>query len=109
MGNDEEITRNVWLRTADRFNDHSLGWLRETRSGYHNYFTDCLENEQPWVMNLLLDENEEDSEPWEHQYDPEHNFLFGKVGPGLPDTVWRGNWTFNSIENLHPIIKEKCE
>ena len=43
MGFDESVVRNVNLRTKAKFNDATLNWLRQTRSGYRVHYENCLE------------------------------------------------------------------
>ena len=100
MGWEESVVRNVNLRTKAKFNDHSLNWLREARSGYRVHYENCLEQQQPWVMNLLIDMDFDPDDPWPHHYDPDYDFLFGSVGPGLPKTVWEGHTIFNSLSTV---------
>ena len=63
MGFDQEAIRNVYLRTAAKFNNCTLNWLREARSGYRVHYEECLENQMPWVMNLLIDDDEDPEDP----------------------------------------------
>lgn len=56
-------------------------------------------------MNLMLDEDEDSSDPWPHHYDPEYDFLFGAVGPGLPLTVWEGHKVLKDLNLIPEQIK----
>ena len=94
MGWDMDVMKNIWLRTASFLNNNSLNWLRNTRAAYRKTYEECLQTGEPWVMNLILDEDEEAVQPWPHQYDPGYDFLFGNCGPGLPSTVWEGKHIF---------------
>ena len=58
-------------------------------------------------MNLLLDLDFDPDQPWPHHYDPDYDFLFGKVGPGLPQTVWEGHTIFNSLDTVPAQIKPR--
>ena len=100
MGWGDDVVRNVWLRTVAKVDTHALAWLRDTRSGHREHYEYCLQYSQPWVVNVLLDDDEDDSEEWPHHYDPDFDFLFGKAGPGLPSTVWEGHKIFNSIDTV---------
>lgn len=60
-------------------------------------------------MNLMLDEDEDSSDPWPHHYDPEYDFLFGAVGPGLPLTVWEGHKVLKDLNLIPEQIKEVLE
>lgn len=109
MGWEMNAMRNVNLRTVARMNTHALGWLREQRANLRTSYENCLEQMQPWIMNLLLDEDENPEDPWPHMYDPDLDFLFGKVGPGLPETVWEGHKIFKSMELLPECVKARIE
>ena len=62
----------------------------------------------PWVMNLLLDLDEDPEDPqWPHHYDPDYDFLFGTVGPGLPETVWEGHSIFNSLTTVPSQVQQR--
>ena len=106
MGWDLTSMRNIWLRTVAKLHTHALGWLREQRSSHNSYYEECLENMQPWVLNVILDDDEEGSEPWPHHYDPDFDFLFGKAGPGLPETVWEGHKIFASLDSIPPQLEQ---
>ena len=108
MGFNESNVRNVYLRTAAKLNNCTLNWLREARSGYRKHYEACLENQMPWVMNLLLDLDEDPEDPqWPHHYDPDYDFLFGTVGPGLPETVWEGHSIFNSLTTVPSQVQQR--
>ena len=107
MGWDESVIRNVNLRTKAKFNNFTLNWLREARSGYRAHYENCLEQLEPWVMNLLIDLDFDPDRPWPHHYDPDYDFLFGKVGPGLPETVWEGHTIFNSLATVPVQIRPR--
>ena len=106
MGHDLNAMKNIWLRTAAKLNSHALAWLREARSNHREEYDRCIENMRPWVMNLILDEDEETEEPWPHHYDPDFDFLFGKAGPGLPETVWEGHKLLNSVDTVPLPLKQ---
>lgn len=100
LGFDLNLMKNIWMRKVAVMNPHALAWLRETRHRYREEYDSCIENLKPWVMNLILDEDEEGDEPWPHHYDPDFDFLFGKAGPGLPETVWEGHKLLENLDTL---------
>lgn len=106
IGHDPSVMKNIWLRTAAKMNTHALAWLREARSNHRDMYEQCIEECQPWIMNLIIDEDEEGEEPWPHHYDPDFDFLFGKAGPGLPETVWEGHKLLNNVDTVPLPVKQ---
>ena len=61
-------------------------------------------------MNLILDEDEDpENDVWPHLYDPQYDFLFGKVGPGLPWNVWEGHKAFATIDDVPDHLKQSLQ
>jgi len=98
MGWDMRDMHNVHLRSAAKANTHTLKFLSRARSNYRKVYEECLKRRESWVLNIILDEDEDGSDPWPHHYDPEYDFLFGAVGPGLPETVWEGHKVLKNID-----------
>lgn len=109
MGWDNEEMNNVWVRSIDKINSHTLNWLSDARASYRKTYERSIELQEPWVMNLMLDEDEDPSDPWPHHFDPEYDFLFGAVGPGLPLSVWEGHKVLKDLDNLPPQIRQVLE
>ena len=109
MGWNMSDMQNLWLRSSAKFNTHTLKYLSEARSGYRNAYEECLTRHEPWVFNLILDEDEDPQDPWPHHYDPEYDFLFGAVGPGLPMTVWEGHKVLKDLDTVPPQVRQVLE
>ena len=86
------------MRTAAKYNTHAMTMLHEMRFTFLSGYQQSLEEQTPWVTNLILDEDEDPSDPWIHQYDPDLDFMFGKNG--LPQTIWEGHKIFKSLQTL---------
>jgi hypothetical protein len=98
MGWEDSLNKNVWMRTAGKLNTHAMALLHEMRFSYLQSYQQHLDEQVPWVTNLILDEDEDESDPWPHSYDPDLDFMFGKNG--LPETVWEGHKIFRELETL---------
>ena len=99
-GVDPSIARNAFLKTLGKACQgqqlSSSAFIAKLRNDYREDYLGALERCEPWVMNILLDDEQEDEEPWPHVYDPDIDIFFGKYG--LPQEVWKGKSIFDSID-----------
>jgi len=60
-------------------------------------YEESLATKEPWLLQVILDENEDGEAQWVRNYDPDVDLLFGKAG--LPTEVWSGKAIFaNTVD-----------
>ena len=56
------------------------------------------------MLNLYIDENEPEQQPWQEHFDPSLDLIFGKYG--LSERLWRGNSIFNELDSAPDVVKQ---
>jgi hypothetical protein len=69
-----------------------------------DYFNQSILENMPVVLNLHVDEDESEAQPWTEHFDPSMELIFGKYG--LSERLWRGNSIFNDMESAPDVVKQ---
>ena len=81
--------------------------IKTVKAEAQNDYFRCLEMQESWLQMIYLDEDEDESNIWTKNFDPDINMLLGKHG--LPNDVWKGKDIFKSHTTCPESIKQHLE